>query len=207
MLVFAVVFFLSHPPSRRPQDLSDVRTQSKEADSTLQMDCACSCPHRWGKTGSIQWQGDFPLVTYTSFQPLSMSTHWAAALVHPDAALLLICICGLESQEVLPCTQAIIITHHTHDQVQRVSVQHILPGSPVESTFILICTAPWCWIHEPAARLSQLLLHMSNQQQSCILLLYSHTGPVRPLWLHTSTRPESSPCLRARRAAFHLAVK
>lgn len=31
----------------RPQDLSDVRAQSKEADSTLQMDCACSCSGRW----------------------------------------------------------------------------------------------------------------------------------------------------------------
>lgn len=53
-------------------------------------------------------------------------THGAAALVHPDATLLLLCVGGLESQEVLPCTQAIIVTQHTHYQVQRVSVQHIL---------------------------------------------------------------------------------
>lgn len=38
-------------------------------------------------------------------------------------------------------------------------------------------------------------------------LFYSHTGPARPLWLHTWTLPESSPCPPARREASHLAVK
>lgn len=37
---------LSSRPSLQPQDLSDVRAQSKEADSTLQIDWACSCDYR-----------------------------------------------------------------------------------------------------------------------------------------------------------------
>lgn len=60
---FCSCFLLSHPPSPRPQDFSDVRTQSKEADSTLQMDWACSCSHRGWKTHSIHWQGRWPEVT------------------------------------------------------------------------------------------------------------------------------------------------
>lgn len=52
--------------------------------------------------------------------------HRAAALVHPDAALLLLCVRGLESQEVLSGAQAVIVTQHAHDQVQRVSMQHVL---------------------------------------------------------------------------------
>lgn len=50
-------WFSSHsvdPP--QPQALSDVRAQSKDADSTLQMDWACSC---WGgrRETSVYWQG------------------------------------------------------------------------------------------------------------------------------------------------------
>lgn len=52
--------------------------------------------------------------------------HRAAALVHPDAALFLLRVRGLESQEVLPGAQAVIVTQHAHDQVQRVSMQHVL---------------------------------------------------------------------------------
>lgn len=41
--------------SSRFQTLSDVRAQSKDADSTLHMDWACSCWGRWWKTG-VYWQ-------------------------------------------------------------------------------------------------------------------------------------------------------
>lgn len=73
-------------------------------------------------------------------QTVLFHTHWAAALIYPDAALLLLCVGGLESQEVLPCTQAIIVTQHTHYQVQRVSVQHILArGTFKSSLFLQLC--------------------------------------------------------------------
>lgn len=52
--------------------------------------------------------------------------HRAAALVHPDAAPFLLGVRGLESQEVLSCPQAVIVTQHAHNQVQRVSMQHVL---------------------------------------------------------------------------------
>lgn len=52
---------------------------------------------------------------------------------------------------------------------------------------------------------------MSIQSQAqfitFLLLSYSHTGPARPLWLHTWTLPESCPRLRAQKAAFRLAVE
>jgi hypothetical protein len=53
-------------------------------------------------------------------------THRAAALVHPDAAVLLLGIGGLESQQVLPSPQAVIITEHPHYQIERVAVQNVL---------------------------------------------------------------------------------
>ena len=55
-----LLHYLSSRPFLRPQDLSDVRAQSKEADSTLQMDWACSCSDRQSKKKKkkgIYWQG------------------------------------------------------------------------------------------------------------------------------------------------------
>lgn len=110
-----------HFSSLRPHDLTDVRAQSKEADSTLQMDWACSCSHRRRIVSmeiASNWENCLFLLLY--------HTHRATTLVHPDAALLLLCIRGLESQEVLPCTEPVIVTQHAHDQEQRVAVQHVL---------------------------------------------------------------------------------
>lgn len=53
-------------------------------------------------------------------------THRAAALVHPNAALLLFGVSGFQSQEVFPRAQAVIVAQHAYDQVERVSMQHIL---------------------------------------------------------------------------------
>lgn len=52
--------------------------------------------------------------------------HRAAALVHPDAAPFLLRVRGLESQKALSRAQAIVVTQHAHNQVQRVSMQHVL---------------------------------------------------------------------------------
>lgn len=71
-----------------------------------------------------------------------------------------------------------------------------------------------CWIHSHAAWLywwpsdtSQSNQWTLNLKYSISLFFYSHTGPARPLWLRILKLPESSLRLRARRAAFHLAVK
>lgn len=49
-----------------------------------------------------------------------------AALIHPDAAVMLLGISGLQCEQVLSSTQTIIIAKHTHNQVERVTVKHIL---------------------------------------------------------------------------------
>lgn len=67
--------------------------------------------------------------------------HRAAALVHPDAALFLLCVRGLEGQEVLSGAQAVIVTQHAHNQVQRVSMQHVL-----------VTTVSFCPVRSKAAR-------------------------------------------------------
>lgn len=73
--------------------------------------------------------------------------HRAAALVHPDAALCLLRVRGLQSQEVLSSAQTIIVTQHAHDQVQRVSMQHVLVTRASETlSFGLVGSkaAWWC---------------------------------------------------------------
>lgn len=67
-------------------------------------------------------------ISFSSF----IFAYRAAALVHPDAALLLLYVSGFESQEVLSCTQSIIITQHTHNQVERVAMQHILTRGTIK---------------------------------------------------------------------------
>lgn len=70
---------------------------------------------------------------------LSRLTLWVlrsyrtAALIHPDAALLLLCICGLQREQVFSSTQTIIIAKHTYDQVERVTVKHILRRQRINS--------------------------------------------------------------------------
>lgn len=50
------------------------------------------------------------------------SAYCIAALVDPDAALLLLGISGVECKEVSPRTEPVIIAQHAHYQVQRVAV-------------------------------------------------------------------------------------
>lgn len=90
---FAVVSCLLET-SLRPQDLSDVRAQSKEADSTLQMDWACSCSDRWPKKNkknpSIYWQ-DGLIFKYAKsskvffilyYVTLTELLHWYTQMLH-----------------------------------------------------------------------------------------------------------------------------
>lgn len=51
-----------------------------------------------------------------------VSSYRIAALVEPDAALLLLGISGAESQKVPPCSKTIIVAQHAHYQVERVAV-------------------------------------------------------------------------------------
>lgn len=64
----------------------------------------------------------------------SSHTDRAAALIHPDAALLLLSICGLKCQQVPTSAQAVIVAQHAHNQVQRVSMQNILAGGRIKSS-------------------------------------------------------------------------
>lgn len=50
------------------------------------------------------------------------SAYCIAALVDPEAALLLLGISGVECKDVFPCTKPVIIAQHAHYQVQRVAV-------------------------------------------------------------------------------------
>lgn len=97
------------------QDLSEDSAHSKEDDSTLQIDWACS----WKEKEKKKFND-------TRTPDCGIYPHRAAALVHPDAALFLLHVCGLESQEVLSGAQAVIVTQHAHNQVQRVTMQHVL---------------------------------------------------------------------------------
>jgi len=56
-----------------------------------------------------------------------------AALIHPDAALMLLGISGFQCEQVLSSTQTIIIAKHTYNQVERVTVKHILRKERINS--------------------------------------------------------------------------
>lgn len=62
-----------------------------------------------------------------------LRSYRTAALIHPDAALLLLCICGLQGEQVFSSTQTIIIAKHTYNQVERVTMKHILRRQRINS--------------------------------------------------------------------------
>lgn len=91
----AMVLLLHYLSSRLflwPQDLSDVRAQSKEADSTLQMDWACSCSDKQSKkkTAFIDREDEPRQVICilietqpaVSFYALTELLHWYTQMLH-----------------------------------------------------------------------------------------------------------------------------
>lgn len=58
---------------------------------------------------------DHSLTISSIEQEQTKISHQAVALVNPQAVFFIACICGLERQQALPSSQAIIITHHPDD--------------------------------------------------------------------------------------------
>lgn len=172
-----------------------------------------TCPRtersRRKRTAPCRWTEPAPAKTRKQRNaPVSMAAlrvaaggagpHRAAALVHPDAAPFLLRVRGLQSQEVLSGAQAVVVTQHAHDQVQRVSVQHVLVTRArrrFHGCFFLSR-----WVKDVIATTSP-----CDGVEHGPALLYSRIGPVTPLWRRTWTRPGSSLCLRERKAASRLA--
>lgn len=64
--------------------------------------------------------------TMMSERTTETEPHQAAALVHPQADLLIAGIGGLQSQQAFPRPQAVVVAHHPDDQVEGMPVQHVL---------------------------------------------------------------------------------
>lgn len=74
---------ISCPPLTWPQDLSDVRAQSKDDDNTLQMDWACSCLDRWWKPHDIQVKLlEGPTSRELFYLTLTELLHWYTQMLH-----------------------------------------------------------------------------------------------------------------------------
>lgn len=182
---------VAHRP--RPQALSDVRAQSNDADSTLQMDWACSClDGDDGKDDSVNRQGSASNIHLERSMQIrsavSCRTDRADALIHPDAALLLLWIRGLQCQQVLAGAQAVVVAQHAHNQVQRVPMQNILEGSRI-TNISNQKRKPLFYLHLWCNDFSFLLTHWSSEAT-----LTPYLDTPRIISLSSGTKGSFPPC-------------